>query len=85
MRGKRLRFWIHYNKPAAAKAGHAMWTVHWKGECLVTPRISLMAHAETHARNSQPRGVIRGWATSVTVLPDRIEVEDTRRKGKGEP
>jgi hypothetical protein len=57
-------FWFHYNKPASAKAGHPVLTVHHKGACLLVRNIVC----------SQPRVVMAGRG-SVRLAGDTAFIE----------
>lgn len=56
-------FWFHYNKPASAKAGHPVLTLHYKGQCLMVRNILCGVPVRSRERNTQPRVVIAGCGT----------------------
>ena len=53
-------FWFHYNKPASAKAGRPILTVHHKGACLLVDNIVCSVPVRTRTRSKQPRVVMAG-------------------------
>ena len=61
------RFFFHYNKPESVRQGRNVLTVHWKGTCHLVNSISCDVPTETHHQKRQPRCVIRGWATSISI------------------
>jgi hypothetical protein len=67
---KLYRFWYHYNKPASLKRGRSVLTVHWKNKCILVDNIKCEVPTESHERKSQPRCIIRGYATDVVVIDD---------------
>lgn len=60
-------FWFHYNKPASAKAGCPMLTVHMMGQCVLVKGIQCSVPIETRIRKTQPRCVMAGRG-SVKIL-----------------
>lgn len=60
-------FWFHYNKPASAKAGCPMLTVHSVGVCHLVKGIQCSVPIETRIRKTQPRCVMAGRG-SVKIL-----------------
>jgi hypothetical protein len=61
-------FWYHYNKPASAKAGRPMFTVHQSGVCHVVHGVQCHVPTRTRIRSSQPRAVVGGVG--------RLRIED---------
>ncbi len=68
MKKKTKRFWFHYNKPASAREKKNILTIHWDSMCHRVNSIKCLVATESHNRNSQPRCIIRGFATSVTLI-----------------
>jgi hypothetical protein len=61
------RWFVHYNKPASRRNGHTVMTLHYKDVCHLVRNIKIQTPCESHERRSQPRCVIRGWASNVTI------------------
>jgi len=61
------RFWFHYNKPASAKQGRPLLTLHYLDKCHLVEALEITTPTETHNRKRQPRVVVRGWATGVKL------------------
>lgn len=57
----KYRFFYHYYR------AKGRMTVHWRGRCLSVDHVRCCVPTETHYRVTQPRLVIRGWATKVSV------------------
>jgi hypothetical protein len=55
------RFFYHYNKQAKCL------TVHFKGACLPTDDLVCDVPTQSKHNKRQPRVVIQGWATGVTI------------------
>lgn len=53
-------FWFHYNKPASARRGHPVMTIHYQGVCMLVRKIVCGVPVRTRERNSQPRIVLVG-------------------------
>lgn len=72
MSKKTYAFWLHYNKPAAAKAKRAMWSVHYRNKCHIVNDIVIdgSVKVQTRARKRQPMGVIAGKAERVEITGD---------------
>ena len=71
---KQFRFWFHYNKPMSRQMDMAVWTVHWRNKCWHALNIKCSVDTETHARNSQPHAVVRGFAHTLEMagpLPEK--------------
>lgn len=68
-------FWFHYNKPASAKAGHPVLTVHHKGACLLVRNIVCSVPVRSRERNSQPHVVIAGRG-NVRIAGDTAYIEE---------
>jgi len=64
---KLYRFWYHYNKPASKKAGHPLFTVHYRNKCWITKSIVCSVSTETHTRKRQPYAVVRGHCYNMSI------------------
>lgn len=53
-------FWFHYNKPASARAGRPVLTVHYRGACHLVNDIECNVPTRTRTRKTQPRCVVTG-------------------------
>lgn len=62
------RFFFHYNKPESKRQGKNVLTVHWKGECIPVNSVKCHVAIESHSNKRQPYCVLRGWASSVTLV-----------------
>lgn len=64
---KPRRFTYHFNKPASARLGRPVMSVHWQGRCHIVDGIVCSAVCESHVNRRQPRVVMRGWARGVRL------------------
>ena len=64
---RQYRFWYHYNKPASRKAGHPLFTVHYRNKCWITKSIVCSVATETHTRIRQPYAVVRGHCYNMSI------------------
>jgi hypothetical protein len=62
----KTRWFVHYNKPASKRSGRNIMTLHYRDTCYLVDKIKINTPCESHERKSQPRCVIRGWASNVT-------------------
>jgi hypothetical protein len=53
-------FWFHYNKPASARRGSPVLTVHHKGVCHLVSNVVCSVPVRTRTRSKQPRVVMAG-------------------------
>jgi len=58
---KKYRFFYHFFKQKGKMS------VHFRGKCHIVDHVICEPECETHWRNSQPRLVMRGWASNVIV------------------
>lgn len=59
---KKYRFFYHFNKWTGRM------TVHWKKECILVDDVICEVGCETKWNKSQPRLVMRGFATEIEIL-----------------
>jgi hypothetical protein len=62
-----MRFWFHYNKPLSKQKGCNVLTIHYKGACHFVTGLICNVPIATRDRTSQPRCVMAGDATSITI------------------
>lgn len=67
-------FWLHYNKPASAKVGKPVITVHWRGACHLVPNVRCDVPTFGYIRATQPRFVMKGWAYEMRLEKDGTAV-----------
>lgn len=73
MRNKK-RFWFHYNKPASAKQGRPLLTLHYLNKCHLVESLNIKVPTETHNRKKQPRIIVRGWANGVNISEKKADI-----------
>lgn len=61
-------FWFHYNKPASAKRGRPQITVHYRGQCHIVDNIRCGVPTEGRLRQRQPRFVVAGRCSVMSVV-----------------
>ena len=64
---KKYTFYYHYNKPASLKFKKPKLSVHFKNTCYIVDNLKCNVPARSFHRKIQPRCVIKGMATSVTI------------------
>jgi len=68
MTTKQKAFWFHYNKPLSLQKKKNMLTVHFNGACHFVEGLDCGVPIKTRNRKSQPRCVMIGKATQITIL-----------------
>jgi len=58
---KKRRFFFHFRKSTGEM------TLHWNKQCIPVGNIQCNVPVETKWNNQQPRVVLQGWATNVTI------------------
>jgi len=66
---KKYRFFYHY-----FKAKNKL-SVHWMGACHVVNNVVCDVSCESHWQKSQPRLIMRGFATEVTMIDDVAHIK----------
>jgi hypothetical protein len=66
------RFFFHFNKPESLRQKKTLWSVHFKGTCHITEQIVCKVPCESKSNKHQPYAVMRGFASDLTVEPDRV-------------
>ena len=69
---KLRRFFFHYNKPLTQQVGEVRMSVHIDGQCHFARTVRCTAAIETKENKTQPRLVMRGFASKVTITPTEI-------------
>jgi len=62
-----MKFWFHYNKPESRKLGRNVLTVHFNNACHFVTGLRCNVPISTRDRKAQPRCVMAGEATNITV------------------
>ena len=62
-----MRFWFHYNKPKSRELGRNVLTVHFNNACHFVTGLRCNVPISTRDRKAQPRCVMAGEATNITV------------------
>lgn len=65
-------FFFHYNKPATARLGRPVMTVHYQGQCLLAESIDCRVPVKTRVRKQQPRMVVAGTGTVVVTNGEAV-------------
>lgn len=71
---KQRRFYFHYNKPASQQAGKPILSVHFKDVCYLTESVDCRVPCQTKINKRQPRCVMAGYATDVTISTLRATI-----------
>ncbi len=61
------RFFFHYNKPASLAAKCPKMSIHFNGGCHIVDHVECYTWCESKHRNRQPRCVMQGHASDVTI------------------
>jgi len=61
-------FFFHYNKPASMQAGEARLSVHFRDVCHIVKGLSCLVPCHTKIRLKQPRCVMVGRGTGVSIV-----------------
>lgn len=61
-------FFFHYNKPMSQRAGKPVISIHYKNQCMMVDNLVCNVKTWGHLRNTQPRFVVKGKATSIEVV-----------------
>lgn len=69
---KKYKFFYHYNKPLSQQKGCMMMSVHFRNQCHFARAIDVRVPSKSKERAKQPRCVMEGYATAVTVEGDTI-------------
>jgi hypothetical protein len=64
---KQQAFWFHYNKPLSLQRKKNMLTVHFNGACHFVEGLDCRVPIKTRNRKTQPRCVMSGKATLITI------------------
>lgn len=64
---KPFKFWFHYNKPQSLQQKCNVLTVHFKNACHFVTGIDCRVPIETRNRKVQPRCVMSGTASNITI------------------
>lgn len=67
-------FFFHYNKPASLSAGEPRLSIHFRGACFLAHGVECRVPVQSRNRRTQPRCVMAGKATHVTITPEQIAV-----------
>ena len=65
---KKHRFFYHYRRTTGGM------TVHYKGQCIPCMDVVCKAETETHRNKTQPRLVIRGYASAIVKHGDTVVI-----------
>jgi hypothetical protein len=66
---KKYRFFYHYNKI------HKKISVHYRDKCYLTDNIKVSVETESHWNKQQPRLVIRGFSSNVSIEENSITIQ----------
>ena len=66
---KKYRFFYHYYKR------NNEMSVHFKGKCYRAKHVDCEVPSETKWNTHQPQLTLRGWATSIDVIGDKIIIK----------
>ncbi len=50
-------------------------SVHFKGQCHRTPNVVCAVETETKWNKTQPKLILRGWATDINIYDDKIVIK----------
>jgi hypothetical protein len=75
---KSYAFFFHYNKPATLAAGECLMSVHYRGQCMIAPRVVCAVPCSSKVRTRQPRCVMHGYAKRVRNLQGTIVIDNPR-------
>lgn len=67
-------FFYHYNKPASAKVGCPVMTVHVAGRCHQATHLICNVPAHTRQRNTQPHLVMAGTCRQLAIEDNLITI-----------
>jgi hypothetical protein len=62
------RFFYHYNKPQSLSQKRNVWSIHFNNQCILTHHVICLVPVESKENKKQPRAVMQGFASSVTVI-----------------
>lgn len=65
---KKYSFFFHYNKPASLKFGSNKLSIHFKDTCYIVDGIKCDVAIQSRNKKTQPRCVMSGKATELTLL-----------------
>jgi hypothetical protein len=66
MKSRKYRFFYHYYKQ------YGEMSIHFKGVCYRSKNVECLVPCETKWNTTQPNLIMRGWATSIEEINDKI-------------
>ena len=66
---KKYRYFYHYYKQ------YKCMSVHFRGNCYRTQNVECTVPSETHWNKTQPNLIVRGFASGIDILKDKIVIK----------